>query len=108
MPVRMSVWDTQQIRDTVREWYSNPNLVMQVQRRDDEVTPTVANRIFRKWVALDPWCDVVVWDTRTMSHKMIQDVFLKDAYSSVEQWYAEIRAVIGDPSWRLWIIEHVN
>ena len=120
----MSVWDTEQIRALVREWHGDASLKLRILTREEEIAqfeddhpevmPVIweyvnhGRRLFRMWAKLEPCIDIVVWHPQSMSHRLIQDVFPKDAYPSVEQWHAMIEYTISNSSWRMWIVEHLD
>jgi hypothetical protein len=105
----------------VADWYGLDTMPMTVWTREEEIERFEAEhsevfpelwdlvnhsvRQVRMWAKHD-WVDIVVWNERTQSLRMIQDICFKDAYPNETEWHTAVLEVLKDKTVKVWFCFH--
>jgi hypothetical protein len=111
------------MRAVIADWYGMPasQMPMRIQTREEEIEAFEAdhpevpaclweyvNHPVRQTLlwAKRPDVDILVWDERTMTAKLVQDICFKDAYPDDVAWRNAVRDLVGDKDRKVWIVFH--
>lgn len=111
---------SQSIRKAVNEWYGTPCLRMRIMTREQEIEQyerehsevpphlwafvSHPSRLLFMWIKPEPQMDIII--KRDGQYHMVQDIYFKDSFPEVKDWWNKVREVLEDPKEEVWFAFH--